>query len=150
MVYSYPYSQEISSMHSAVLVQIFLLVLYLFLLGRSDHQNPSVSVFVCFLFWFHRRHWRCLWWFRSSRSQIRNMHRSFLSRCCFFILFGHLFCFSFLFASRSSISSSYPSTVKKSTAFLRKESKDLSVTRINEITEINKTTKTLPAPPSSL
>ena len=48
MVYSYPYSQEISSMHSAVLVQIFLLVLCLFLLGRSDHQNPSVSVFVLF------------------------------------------------------------------------------------------------------
>ena len=48
MVYSYPYSQKISSMHSAVLVQIFLLVLCLFLLERSDHQNPSVSVFVLF------------------------------------------------------------------------------------------------------
>ena len=42
------YSQEISSMHSTVLVQIFLLVLCLFLLERSDHQNPSVSVFVLF------------------------------------------------------------------------------------------------------
>ena len=50
----------------------------------------------------------------------------------------------------TAVLSSSSSIIKKSTAFLRKLRSERSVTRITEMIDTNITTKTLPAPPSSL